>query len=307
MKRDVRRLDHDMMDTPVLMLSVIIPTLRRPDRLRQTLRSLAECDPAPDEVLVVDGDDDRSSQTVVEEFVSRLPIRYAQTAGGLTRQRNFAMDRVEGDVIVFFDDDVHVSSDALAVVRDAFSDPDVVGFTGRVIEVETRSAVGKHSPLKRFLPGGGPEGTFTRYGYPNRLIHLGQARDLYFMEGSFMAGRADAVRQVRFDENLPGYALAEDEDFSYRLSRLGRIVYRPAAWVYHDRSGATGADARRFGRAVVVNRHYLFKKNFAQSIAARIQFGFLVMMLLVHRILNRDWQGALGIVDGARAIWLPKR
>ena len=46
------------------------------------------------------------------------------------------------------------------------------------------------------------------------------------MPGCFMSARREAA-SVRFDEKLGAYALAEDEDFSYRLSRRGRLVYLP--------------------------------------------------------------------------------
>src|SRR5918999_1727927 len=37
-----------------MLFSVLIATLDRPDELRGTLQSLAACDPAPDEVIVID-------------------------------------------------------------------------------------------------------------------------------------------------------------------------------------------------------------------------------------------------------------
>lgn len=285
-----------------LRFSVIIPTLRREERLKRTLESLVRCSPGPYEVLVVDGDDEGSSAAVVEAMIGALPIRHLQTEPGLPHQRNQGIERVDGDVIVFFDDDVDVDPAAFGVLAEAYSDPSVVGMTGRVLEEEQRKVVGKHSPLRRLFPGGGAEGSFTRYGYPRRLVHLDQPRDTHFMHGSFMSGRTAEVRAVLFDENLKGYALAEDEDFSYRLSRRGRIVYRPDAIVHHDRSGAGGSDARRFGRTVVVNRHYLFRKNFDATRLARVQFGMLIVMLLAHRVLNREWQGALGLIDGSREV-----
>ena len=98
-----------------------------------------------------------------------------------------------------------------------------------------------------------------------------------------MSARIDAARAVRFDEHMTGYALAEDEDFSYRLSRLGRIRYVADIVVEHRKLGFGSADDRRFGCLVVVNRAYLFRKNFEQTPLARAQFGLLVAMLVGHR------------------------
>ena len=71
---------------------------------------------------------------------------------------------------------------------------------------------------------------------------------------------------------MGGYALAEDEDFSYRLSRLGRIRYAPEIVVEHRKLGFGSHDPRRLGRLVVVNRAYLFRKNFPGTALARAQF-----------------------------------
>jgi len=123
------------------------------------------------------------------------------------------------------------------------------------------------------------------------------------MSGCFMTARRDIAERIGFDEDLPGYGLAEDEDFSYRLSRVGRIRYLPDAVVEHRKIGFRSHDSRDFGRLVVVNRAYLFRKNFERTPLARVQFALLVLVLLAHRLVNREWRGAAGLVDGAREAW----
>ena len=59
-----------------------------------------------------------------------------------------------------------------------------------------------------------------------------------------MSARREAAAVIRFDELLTGYALAEDEDFSYRLSRLGRVRYVPSISIWHEQHGVR-TDARR--------------------------------------------------------------
>ena len=120
-----------------------------------------------------------------------------------------------------------------------------------------------------------------------------------------MSSRRDAATEVRFDEHLGGYALAEDEDFSYRLSRLGRIRYVPDIVVEHRKLGFGSQDSRPFDRRVVVNRAYLFRKNFPQTPLARVQFFFFVLGLIGHRLINREWRGARGLLDGARRRLVP--
>jgi GT2 family glycosyltransferase len=226
-------------------------------------------------------------------------VRYVRSQPSLTRQRNIGIDDVSGDVVVFLDDDVSIQPDLFALLEQAYEDETIVGVTGRIVEPESKRRLGPASALRRLLPGGGREGTFTRYGYPRYLRDLNTPRDVEFMQGCFMSARREAAASVRFDEHLGGYALAEDEDFSYRLSRLGRIRYLPQLIVRHRKLGFGSADERRFGCLVVVNRAYLFRKNFRRTPLARAQFAMLVAMLVGHRVVNREWRGAQGLLEGA--------
>jgi glycosyltransferase involved in cell wall biosynthesis/GT2 family glycosyltransferase len=284
--------------------SVVVPTLGRPEVLRDTLTTIGRCDPGPLEVIVVDGDSRGSGRAVVEHLRgSPVPIVYMASEAGLTKQRNAGIEAVEGDVTVFFDDDVSVACNVFSVLARVYEDDSIVGATGVVIDPINQRLVGQHSPLRRFLPGGGAEGTFTRFGYPRRVLRRDVERDVELMEGCFMSARTSLAREVGFDEALTGYALAEDEDFAYRLSRRGRIRYVPEARIHHHKIGHSSRAARPFGRAVVVNRAYLFRKNFAPTRTARIQFALLITMLVGHRILNREWREAAGLVEGSVQAW----
>lgn len=292
-----------------MRFSVVIPTMRREEILAETLASLESCDPPPEEVIVVDSDEAGSSRPVVTAFDQAFSraVRYHQTTPSLTHQRNVGIDDSLGDVVVFLDDDVSVPARLFAQLREAYDDGSVVGATGKVVEPEDDRRLGPLSPLRRFLLGRGREGTFTRYGYPRYLGDVDQPRDVEFMKGCFMSARREAAMTVRFDELMGGYALAEDEDFSYRLSRLGRIRYAPEIVVEHRKLGFGSHDPRRLGRLVVVNRAYLFRKNFPGTVLARAQFSLFVGMLVAHRIANRQWRGAQGVLEGSRDAWRARR
>ncbi len=288
-----------------MRFSVVIPTIDRVGKLRSTLESLRASDPGPAEVIVVDSDPDHSASELVSEFREPFPsaLHYVHSAPGLTKQRNRGIEEATGDVVVFLDDDVEIAPDFFARLEPGYGDPAVVGATGRVVEPEPRRLGGPRSRLRRLLPGGGKEGTFTRFGYPRYLRRTDRPIDVEFMQGCFMSARREALERVRFDEELGGYALAEDEDFSYRLSRVGRIRYLPDIVDRHKKLGFHSKETREFGRLVVVNRSYLFRKNFRQTPLARAQFALLVLALVAHRLANREFRGALGLLEGAREAW----
>jgi glucosyl-dolichyl phosphate glucuronosyltransferase len=290
--------------------SVVIPTFRRPEALRETLMTILRCDPAPAEIIVVDGDPGGSARPVVDELLRshRAPrFVYLQEDANSTVQRNRGIDVARSDLLLFLDDDVAVEADVLGRLRAAFDDPTVVATTGHVVEEAGRRLVGASSGLRRFLPGGGREGTFTRFGYPRYVVHADHARDVEFMQGCFMSARRAAAARVRFDERLTGYALAEDEDFSLRLSRLGRVRYLPEVTVRHHKLGFRTIDRRALSRLLVRNRAYLFRKNFPQTPVARAQFVLLLALLVAHRAVNRDWAGVRGTLEGVIAAWRERR
>lgn len=283
-----------------LSLTVVIATLGRPEPLERALDSLAASELRPDEVLVVDGDENRGAEPVVTRRQGGpLAVRHVPAPRGLTRQRNVGLDASRGDVVLFLDDDARVRPETLGLLMAAYRDADVVGATGRVVEPASNRVGGKSSRVRALLRGRGRDGTFTAAGYPRRLVDESVTTDIEFMQGAFMSARTALAREVRFDERLSGYGLAEDEDFSCRLARRGRVRYLGDAAVDHDNAGFHGKDRRAFGHQVVRNRRYLFEKNFPQTRSARARFTLLLGVLVAHRLLNRDVAGARGLVEGA--------
>jgi GT2 family glycosyltransferase len=279
-----------------MRFSVVIATLARPEPLRETLDSVLACDPPADEVIVVDADPEESGAAVAASYGDR--VRVLPSPRGLTIQRNRALDAAAGDVVVFLDDDVQVEPGLFGGLAATFRDPTIVAATGRIVEPDLGRLGGGGSSIRR-LVFRGPEGRFNRAGYPRRLTKVDQEADIEFMYGCFMSVRRDLAARVRFDEALADYGLGEDEDFAYRVSREGRIRYVPSLCIHHKNIGFTSKDQREFGRLVVRNRGYLFRKNFPQTRAARAQFAWLVFVLVGHRLVNREWRGALGLVEGA--------
>jgi glycosyltransferase involved in cell wall biosynthesis len=281
-----------------MRFSVVIPTLARPGPLRETLESVLACDPPPDEVIVIDADPERSASAAAQGLGDT--VRVLDSPRGSTVQRNVGIDQADGDVVVFLDDDVDVDRGLFAGLAETYGDPTIVGATGRIIEPDVKRAGGADSAWRRLVLRA-PEGKFTRAGYPCRLTKLDEEADLEFMQGCFMSARRELAAQVRFDETLADYALAEDEDFSYRLSRHGRLRYVPGLRVVHKLLGFVSQDSRAFGRLVIRNRSYLFRKNFPQTARSRAEFALLVLVLVAHRLVNREWRGALGLIEGVAA------
>lgn len=284
-----------------LSLAVIIATLGRTEQLSNALDSLRRSDTSPDEVLIVDGSDDASALEVTGRHAAAAayPVRHVSSPRGLTRQRNVGLEEAGCDVVLFLDDDAVVPPEAIGEIRAAYSDPTVIGVTARIVEPYGNQVGGKVSFFRRLYNAGAGQGTFTAAGFPRRLQNESVRQDIEFMQGAFMSARLDAARSIGFDELLPGYGLAEDEDFSRRLSQSGRIRYLGDVEIHHDNSGFSTRDRVVFARSVVRHRRYLFHKNFEQTRSSRAQFALLMGVLVTHRLLNREIGAAAALATSA--------
>jgi GT2 family glycosyltransferase len=268
---------------------------------------LAACAPQSAEVLVVDASKGDSTRAVVDAASAAHPAlgaRHLSSPPGLCRQRNRGLDEAQGEIVAYVDDDVLLESDALEQLLEPFADPAVVGATGKVLEPSPRRLSLKHSRLRRWLPGAGAQGTMTRSGYPNRLWSVDERHTVETMSGCFMAARIEDARATRFDEQLEapnGYAFLDDEDFAYRLAQRGRLIYTPDARLVHRNTGFSSSRAREFNRGLVRTRRYAFEKSFAHRRGAHAHWWLMMAIHVVHRVVNGDWHGARGLLDG---LWL---
>jgi glycosyltransferase involved in cell wall biosynthesis len=285
-------------------VSLILVTKDRPAVVARALECAAKALSNGGEVIVVDGDPQRSAEPVVSEARVRHPqrqLRYVPSRAGITVQRNVGIDTARGEVVVFLDDDCTFEPDLFDALLAPYRDPQVVGVTGQ-IDAPARSRLRghPHSRLRWLLLGGGRQGSMSSFGFRRPIVDLDEPRDVEFMPGPLMSARRELAAAVRFDERLDGYSLGEDDDFSYRLSRRGRVRYEPSARVYHHELGWSQTDRRKMDRRQVLDRVYLFRKNFAQTRAAKTRFAAALALLFAHRVLNRDWAGLRGLFEGLR-------
>jgi GT2 family glycosyltransferase len=289
--------------------SLIVVTKGRPEPLRAALESVAQALPASGEVIVVDGDPERSAADPFAELRLAHPAvraHYVPSEPGMTLQRNRGIDAASGSVVVFIDDDCTVQPDLFAALARVYRDPSVIGATGLILE-PTNPRLASSGRLRRVVLGGGKQGTMNSFGFRRPLVDLDRGHDMEFMYGPLMSARREYAADVRFDESLGAYALGEDDDFSYRLSRRGRLRYEPTAVVHHHELGRRGMNLRRINRMHVVNKTYLFHKNFRVTRRTRLCFAGLLAMLFVHRVLNREWSGLLGLLDGLKQVRRSRR
>jgi glycosyltransferase involved in cell wall biosynthesis len=121
-------------------VSVIICTRDRPESLERCLRSIFECMPHAEEVVVVDN---CPSSDATRRLIEKYPqINYVlELTPGLDFARNAGIRHSRGQIVAFIDDDVTVHRDWVARLAACFSESKVMAVTGLVLaaELETKA------------------------------------------------------------------------------------------------------------------------------------------------------------------------
>jgi GT2 family glycosyltransferase len=226
-------------------LSIIVPTHRRPDRLRRTLAALGPQAAAENaEVIVVDdASGDATTEVLAElerEFAAPLRIVGLEVNGGPGAARNAGIAVARSPVLLFFGDDIRPLNGTLARHR---------AFHQRHSEVED-------ALLGRIVPGPEADSPFARW-----LHEQGKQFAFGWMNADapvpatlFYAANSSLKRELleragAFDERFRfGH---EEQELSYRLRTAGlRLAYDPTALAEHDHPTdlrATLERMRRFG------------------------------------------------------------
>ena len=294
------------------LVSVIVCTSNRAADLAHCLDSLVACDPAPDEIIIVDNSPDiPATRDLVAKYSA---VRYiAEPRRGLSRARNAGIAAARGQIIAFTDDDVTVTPNWLAPVKAGFADPGVAVVTGLVLPLRLNTPAAAAFELNY----GGLARSFCPVRYDRGLLDsgFGEAPPVWKVgAGANMALRRSAVEQAGlFDERLGAGATgcSEDSEMVYRLLLAGHVcLYDPAAVVFH-RHRETIPELRRQLRAYMRGHvsallvQYGHDRGSGNLVRAFIGMPIVVADAVLATLWHRDslrwhllpWE-ALGIVEG---------
>lgn len=217
------------------LVSVIVPTFRRPDVLAATLDALlAQTYPRYRyEIIVVDDASDPSARAVVESRVPRSsPLAYLpQPHSGAATARNRGARAARGDLLLFVDDDIVLPPDGIERFVRSMAKLGSCCLCGRWQFLDTMHAELLSTPFGRFRLR---LERWVEDRLPTRPLEQ-PYKEVDSVTGcNLMVAANDFWRIGGFDESFPvaGY---EDHEFSLRALDLNyRLVYDPTMLCWHN-------------------------------------------------------------------------
>lgn len=273
-------------------ISVIIPTYNRAEDLKETLNSFKKDFSKLNEVIIVDQSPNQDTKKLVKKFGNRK-IKYVfSKIPSLTIARNVGIARAskKSKIICFLDDDVTLGKNYFNEVLHVFNDyPDA-----KAVGAYTDSS--KSNPFDRFLKKifflghletESQARITSAYGntYPQRLNRIINSQ---WLPGVNMCYKKEVFDEQKFDENLLGYTIAEDIDFTYRLWKKypKSLLITPFAKIKHRASTKERLPTKKMVYVNQIDHFYFNLKNLNKNFKQKIIFIWSLTGITLLRTLN---------------------
>jgi rSAM/selenodomain-associated transferase 2 len=198
-------------------ISIVIPTLNEASSLGRTLRCLSILEPAPWEIIVVDGgsqdDTIAIAQAAAETLLQAVPVTTLKLAEAQrSRQLNRGAEVATGEVLCFLHADTLVPDDLIQVINHTLADEQVAA--GGLISLMTGSHTTRWSVSLH---------NFVKTYYAPLLFRPGKffkGLRLLFGDQVMFCRRSQFEQCGGFD---PKMSVMEEADLCLKLSQFGRI------------------------------------------------------------------------------------
>jgi len=296
--------------------SFIICTKDRLLDLEDCIKSITRQTVLPSEVIIVDASEDKisaenekNSKAILGDKIKLIFLRGEPST---TRQRNIGIDHASGDIVFFLDDDVILEPDYHRKILEVYElkkDENIGGVMGsfnnyhktkwieicfrRLFLMQRNEVSGRRGRTQLSF---NPIGIFK----PKTLIRV------EYMPGCICSYYRKVVEEFRFDEALDKYALSEDWDLSYRVSRKYILYQTPDATLFHKMSPVNRLEYKNLRRLQAINMHYLAQKHIPRRSLRwlAVYWGMIgySLFFIVRGIIDLNFGEIKGFLEGIKYI-----
>ncbi|WP_369769504.1 glycosyltransferase family 2 protein [Flavobacterium sp. WC2416] len=328
-----------------MKFSLIVCTYMRPQALMQLLQSVQLQTVYPDQILIIDGssNQDTTNALAKNQFVNIHYFLVPENCRGLTKQRNFGLDKVAdtSSVIAFLDDDTELTPNYFEELIKTFADNQEISGVGGVAINENGWSLaetnkkydstryfqfegfvykeGQRNVMRNVLglqsnlgPGRMPDYSHGKTcGFPLN----GKTYEVDLLIGMSFAFRKKVFDSIRFSTYFEGYGLYEDADFSIRALQFGKNAINTKVQLRHYHHPSGRPNQYKYGKMVVRNGWYVWRtKNPKPTLNAKWKWHSITLVLIVIRYINslstknkkEAFTEAVGRTVGWWSLWLAK-
>jgi GT2 family glycosyltransferase len=245
-------------------LSIVIPSHSRADLLRSCLASVRRYAPPETEILVVD--DASPGRAVSREAANFAGVRSLRLPkqGGFCAAANAGIEATRAPFVEVLNDDTEVTKGWADAALSRFDDANIVAVAPLVLlsrsSAPTIDSAGDDYDLGGFAQK-------RCHGQPTRP-HSVAASEVFGASASSAFYRRVALSRVGIFPNSFG-AYFEDVDLSFRLRRVGAIVFEPTSLVLHHAGQSYGNVSPRLVEQQSCNEERVFWRNLPDNVLRR--------------------------------------
>ena len=244
-----------------MKVTVLILNWNGKDVLPACLASLDRCDPAPDELIVVDnGSTDGSADWLRQDARPGVRKIFLDDNLGYAAGNNVGMREATGEVIALLNNDTQVAPNWIGSALDALTDPSVGMVSCQTVRLQDPATLDKAGHL--MFPDGMNRGRGT--GQPTSAFN--QPGESLWPDGSGAFYRKAMLDRIGLlDEDF--YLYGEDAELGMRARWAGYgCTYAPQSEVMHHHSAGLGKFAPQKIYYIERNRLWLMLKTFPLSL-----------------------------------------
>ncbi len=299
-----------------MKFALIVCTYMRPQPLMRLLHSVRSQTLLPSQVIIVDGSLNDDSLNELKTF-SLNGLEYFKVGNedrGLTKQRNFGIDRVSEDidVVAFLDDDVVLDNQYFKQLASTYQEyPNALGVGGYITnevawQLQNENSNGPHfynfdgyvrKESSRYklrkklgLDHHTQPGTYPPFGHGRSIGFLPPSGKTYKVD-LFMGGVASYPKQIvdahKFSTFFEGYGLYEDAEYTLRLSNEGSLYVNTLATCQHFHAPDGRPNHYKYGKMVVRNGWFVWRTKYPNpSFKNKLKWHSITLILILIRILN---------------------
>lgn len=287
----------------------------RPVALLKLLKSVAKQNLYPNEILIIDGseNDDTKELLEINIFENLNYFKVTSQERGLTKQRNFGVQRIRNDIdyVCFLDDDILLEQNYFEKLLKTYIDyPEAMAVGGYITNEITWSKAKESNYTNKFIYDGWsrvessrfvlrkklglldntPPGWMPKFSNGRSVSFLPPSGKVYPVEqimGGVASYRKGVFSELSFSKYFDGYGLYEDADFSLRLAKKGKLYINTAARLEHHHDIAGRPNQFNYGKMVTRNGWYVWRVKYNNpKLIFRLKWNMIAIILIILRFIN---------------------